>query len=58
MRGKPISQNEIKRIKYLRERGWSLPEIIKVTKRGSSTVFKYAKDVSVLAKYRNTLKEK
>lgn len=58
MKGRKINRWEIKRIIKLRERGHSLPEIIRITKRGSSTVFKYIKDVKILPQYHKIWREK
>lgn len=58
MNGIKISESEIEKIKKLRETGHSLPEIMKQVRRGSSTVHKYIKDVAVLPKYRELLKQK
>lgn len=58
MRGRKINNQEIKQIIKLRERGHSLPEIIRITKRGSSTVFKYIKDVKILPQYYKIWREK
>lgn len=51
MRGQKINNQKIKQIIKLREKGHSLPEIMKITKRGSSTVFKYIKNVKILPQY-------
>ena len=58
MNGRPVTINEIKKIIELRKTGHSLPEIMKATNRGSSTVFHYAKNVHVLPMYANILKIK
>lgn len=58
MRGHKISNQEIKQIKKLREKGCSLPEIVKIVRRGNSTVFKYIQDVKILPQYYNVWKEK
>lgn len=58
MRGKPITKNEIKEIRRLRKTGHSLPEICKALNRGGSTVHRFAKDVVVIPKYVNILKQK
>lgn len=58
MNGKPVTQKEIERIKKLRKTGHSLPEICRELKRGGSTIHKFAKDIKVLSKYKNILKQK
>lgn len=58
MRGKPITKNEVEQIILLRQTGHSLPEICKMTSRGSSTVFSYVKNVSVHPDYVDILKSK
>ena len=58
MHGKPITKQEIKKIIELRRTGHSLPEIMRTTKRCSSTVFKYIKNVQVFPKYLSILKIK
>lgn len=51
MHGKPITKKEISTIKKLREHGHSMPEIIKIVKRGNATVHKYIQDVNILPQY-------
>lgn len=58
MRGRVLSQKKIKKIISLRKTGHSLPEIQKITGKGSSTVFKYVKDVKVLPQYADILRIK
>ena len=58
MRGKPITPEEIRQIIQLRKTGHSMPEIMKATRRGSSTVFKYMRNVKVLPEYTTTLRIK
>ncbi|MFA6554004.1 MAG: hypothetical protein WCS89_00670 [Candidatus Paceibacterota bacterium] len=58
MNGIPITQSEIDSIISLRKTGHSLPEIRRITKRGSSTVFKYIKNVPIPSKYISILKTK
>lgn len=58
MRGKPVTKSEIKKIRKLREKGHSLPEICRALKRGGSTVHKFAKDVVILSEYSDSLKQK
>lgn len=53
-----ISEKEIKTIVQLRETGHSLPEIKKIVPRGSGTIFKYIKNVTVLPAYKDTLEAK
>lgn len=50
--GKPVTSNEkIKRIQSLREHGYSLPEISKITRVSKTTVYRYIKDVQILPDY-------
>lgn len=58
MNGKRITKVEIKKIVELRKTGHSLPEIMAVVNRGSSTVFKYARNVNVDFPYRALLRIK
>ncbi len=58
MRGKPITKKEISKIIRLRKTGHSLPEIVRALQRGSSTVFKYTKDVEIPSPYLSQLKIK
>lgn len=58
MNGIPITQSEIDLIISLRKTGHSLPEIKQITKRGSSTVFKYIKNVPISLKNATILKIK
>jgi DNA-binding transcriptional MerR regulator len=58
MNGKPVSKEEILKIKHLRKIGHSLPEIRSIVKRGNSVVFKYIQGVSVLPQYQSLLREK
>lgn len=58
MRGRKINNREIKRIIELRRKGYSLPEITKIARRGNSTVFKYIRNVKILPKYYSVWREK
>lgn len=58
MNGKPVTKNERVKIIELRKTGHSLPEIRKILKRGSSTVFQYVRGVEVLPEYQTILREK
>lgn len=58
MRGKPIEKEEIEKIVDMRKKGHSLPEICRSLKRGSSTVYAYAKKVKVLPEHADTLRQK
>lgn len=58
MRGVLVTKREINKIRKLREKGHSLPEICRALKRGGSTVYKFAKDVVVLPEYFDSLKQK
>lgn len=49
---KRISPEIIKRLKTLRQQGWSLPEIKKETNLGHGTVYRYLKDVEILPEFR------
>lgn len=58
MNGVKITEEEIKQIVYLRQRGHSLPEIRKIVNRGSSTVFKYVKEVNILPEFQEFWRNK
>ena len=58
MRGRPITSEEIEHIQSLRATGHSLPEIMRITKRGCSTVFAYISKVTVKPPYDSILKAK
>lgn len=45
------SRTEIERIVYLRQRGFSLPEIKRMTGKAQTTIFRYIKDVKILPEY-------
>lgn len=49
---KLISQEKIKKIKQLRQKGYSLPEIHKKVKVGYGSVFRYIQGVEILSEYR------
>ncbi len=49
---KLISKETIKRIKLLRQRGYSLPEIHKEVKVGYGSVFRYIQGVKILPEYK------
>jgi len=51
MYGVKVTDKEIKQIVLLRQKGNSLPEIMKMTGKGSSTVFKYIQGVDILPEY-------
>ena len=51
MNGQRISKKEIETIISLRKRGYSLPEIRKITGRGNSTVFRYIQKITILPQY-------
>lgn len=53
-----ISDKEIQQIIELRKNGHSLPEIKKVVKRGTGTVFRYAQGVKVDKEFQQSLREK
>lgn len=48
-----ITQEEITRIKDLRSRGWSLPEIHTKTKIGYGSVFRYIQNIPILPQYKS-----
>lgn len=58
MRGKTLTQNDIRRIIHLRRTGHSLPEIKKITGKSNSVVSKYIQGVSVLPEFVVILREK
>jgi len=58
MRGRRVTDKEKLLIVSLRSRGYSLPEIMRATNRGGSTVFQYAKGVQIKPKYYNLWKSK
>lgn len=45
------SRTEIERIVYLRQRGFSLSEIKRMTGKAQTTIFRYIKDVKILPEY-------
>lgn len=45
------NKDKINQIKKLRQHGYSLPEISKITHISKTTVFRYIKDVKILPKY-------
>lgn len=49
---KLISQEKIKRIRLLRQKGYSLPEIKKEVRVGYGSVFRYIQGVEILPEYR------
>jgi len=48
---KILSQKSIQKIKFLRMRGYSLPEIKRITSHSSGTVFKYIQGVNILPEF-------
>lgn len=58
MNGIPLTKSEINIIIKLRQRGYSMTEIMKEINRGSSTVYRYIKNVKILPKYLDILKSK
>lgn len=58
MRGKTVTEKEIGIMIRLRQTGHSLPEICRMTLRGSATVFRHVKNVKVLPEYVEILKSK
>lgn len=55
---KRISQETIKMIKSLREKGWSMPEIREKVKVGHGSIFRYIKNVRVLPQFQRSLSSK
>ena len=55
---KLLSKEKIKKIKLLRQKGYSLPEIYKEVKVGYGTVFRYIQDIKILPEYRKIWHEK
>lgn len=55
---KRISDEEIQRIVELRKNGHSLPEIKKIVRRGTGTIFRYAHRVRVSKKFQRLLRDK
>lgn len=56
--GKQLDKKEINKIIKLRKCGHSLPEIRKITSKGSATISKYIKGVEILPQYYNIWKIK
>lgn len=53
-----IKTSKIKRIKFLRSRGYSLKEIQKSLNFSLATISKYSRDVEIIQKYKNILLQK
>ncbi len=51
MNGKKLTPEIISRIKSLRSKGYSLPEISSAVDKPKTTVFRYSKDVQILPEY-------
>lgn len=58
MNGVPLSSNELEKVIALRKTGHSISEIHNITKRGKATISRLIKEVPVLEKYKEILKEK
>lgn len=58
MNGVKITTAEIDKIIQLRKTGHTLPEIMKIMERGSSTVFKYIQGIKILPKYQESYRVK
>lgn len=58
MNGQKVTQQEVDKIIALRQTGHSLPEIRKAVQRGSSTVFKYIKNVNILPEFQKFWQDK
>ncbi len=58
MKRKALTKEEIKRIVFLRQRGYSLPEIRRITGHSGSTVFKYIRGVKILPEFEEIWKNK
>lgn len=55
---KTLHPETVQKIRLLRQKGWSLPEIKKEIKVGYGTVYRYIKDVSILPEYQKLWLEK
>lgn len=53
-----LDKKEVSQIVRLRQKGYSLPEIKKITGRGSATISKYIQGIEILPKYYNIWKIK
>ncbi|HLC93991.1 MAG TPA: hypothetical protein VJH96_00270 [Patescibacteria group bacterium] len=49
---KRLSSDKIEKIKFLREKGFSLPEIKKRLNLANATIYRYIKNIEILPKYR------
>ena len=58
MHGRPVTNEDRRQILKLRKTGHSLPEILKITGRGNSTVFSIVRDVIVEEPYLSMLRAK
>lgn len=54
MNGKPVTSEEVTKIRELRQTGHSLPEIKSIVKRGSGTIFRYISGVEILPQYKSS----
>lgn len=55
---KTLHPETVQKIRLLRQKGWSLPEIKKEIKVGYGTIFRYIKDVPILPEYQKLWLEK
>ena len=55
---KALTKTQINQIIRLRERGYSLPEIRRITSHGSGTIFKYIRGIKILPKFEELWKNK
>ena len=58
MRGKPVTKEDVLRIKSLRRRGYSLPEIRRAVRRGNAVVHQHIQGVKVIEPYLSILRAK
>lgn len=53
-----LSDNKVRELQKLRRRGQSLSEIVSILGIGKTTAYRYAKNITILPKYREAWKEK
>ena len=58
MIGKKVTQETIQKIRLLRKKGWSLPEIKRAVSIGQTTIYRYVKGVTILPQYKNAWLDK
>lgn len=54
----PISQEIVRKMRILREQGYSLPEIKRVTGGANATIMRYVRDVLILPEFRDAWRAK